>query len=426
MGLAIHFDIKPNPSWTWDESVAKLRAAHAFAATLPLSLISADLIEGDKARIDNALDSSSDVKEEESWFFIQSMKHVRDASRPGESWCQNPVRVMGFWINPADGCEDMNIGIAEYPETHVEPNSTLWTEGQFGPTCCYWKSVLNDPKYHKDSAKIIRTFMKKYNLKKVAKNRKFGDRFYNKGIANPSYKDKLYSIPILMENGQLSGRDMASVGIVRGKYRSHRQGHEDNMAIVKFDDPSRNGFGHPPVMLQFTCTESEAREIVKSEEFQSEFKDLVLGKPYTQPAEISWSAFCKTQYASNPRFGGAANFLKAHKTVILMLDHMEKLGFTVNVKDEGGFYEKRDDQALVEEVAEWNGMIAAMCGAMKDDLGNSGYKFESPIGDFPNFEQLEHQWHVNNVNADEQLQLKQLHTLSSIAKKIVEETQPNE
>jgi hypothetical protein len=103
----------------------------------------------------------------------------------------------------------------------------------------------------------------------------------------------------------------------------------------------------------------------------------------------SWSSFCKTQYASNPKCGGAANFLRCHLTVIAMLDKAKELGCLERVSDEGGFWEKRDLPALVQEIGSWNEMIAAFGGKLKDLVGDGALRVESAIAEYPNFEHLE-------------------------------------
>ncbi len=99
----------------------------------------------------------------------------------------------------------------------------------------------------------------------------------------------------------------------------------------------------------------------------------------------SWYDFCKTQYASNPRLGGTANFLRCHVGLISLLDLARQLGIRVKVSDEGGYWKKRDLQALVKELGEWNEFIAAFGGLLKDAHGD----VEAPIFAFPNFEPLE-------------------------------------
>jgi hypothetical protein len=96
-----------------------------------------------------------------------------------------------------------------------------------------------------------------------------------------------------------------------------------------------------------------------------------------------WSSFCKTQYATRH---GMDHFLRCHLSVVRMLDHAKQLGILSSVSDEGDYWEKRDMRALAQEVGEWNELIAAQAGRLKDLLGD---KVEAPITQFPDFEHLE-------------------------------------
>jgi len=102
-----------------------------------------------------------------------------------------------------------------------------------------------------------------------------------------------------------------------------------------------------------------------------------------------WSSFCKTQYASDPSCGGVPNFLQCHLCVIAMLDKAKELHCLEHVTDEGGFWAKRDLQALVQHVGSDNERIAAFGGWLKDLLGNGPLGVESAISHYPNFERLE-------------------------------------
>lgn len=131
-----------------------------------------------------------------------------------------------------------------------------------------------------------------------------------------------------------------------------------------------------------------------------------------------WSSFCKTQYASNDEYGGVPNFLKCHISVITLLERAAKLpGLKVKIEDEGKYGPSTysDDykeayaagrepkytahkgryspKALAEEVVEWNEMLAATFGCLKDALGSDDVRCESPIADFPSFETLEFRGH---------------------------------
>jgi len=124
-----------------------------------------------------------------------------------------------------------------------------------------------------------------------------------------------------------------------------------------------------------------------------------------------YSSFCKTQYASNAKHGGVPNFVKCHLCMIHLLDRIGALPTVkVQTNDEGkygrSFYTDNphvaepvytwhegqyDVKALVEEVGEWNEMIAGQFGALNDLLKTNatGMGIESPITDFPDFERLE-------------------------------------
>ena len=110
------------------------------------------------------------------------------------------------------------------------------------------------------------------------------------------------------------------------------------------------------------------------------------GRLNTRLSGWRWQSFCKTHYASNPDWGGVANFLRCHLTVIAMLDRAKELGCLREVEDGGGFWEKRDMAALGKEIGSWNQMLAAFGGKLKDMLGDG---VESAIAEYPNFEQLE-------------------------------------
>ena len=102
-----------------------------------------------------------------------------------------------------------------------------------------------------------------------------------------------------------------------------------------------------------------------------------------------WSSFCKTEYASDPKCGGLENFLRCHLSVIAMLDCARSLGILEEVSDEGNYWEQRDTEALAKTVGQWNAMLAAFAGQLKDALGSANVV--APITKFPNFEHLEAQ-----------------------------------
>ena len=117
-----------------------------------------------------------------------------------------------------------------------------------------------------------------------------------------------------------------------------------------------------------------------------DIQDPRTGQPRRLRTELKgwcWSSFCKTQYASRI---GTEHFVRCHLCVIRMLDHAKRLGILASVSDEGDYWEKRDVQALAKEVGDWNELIAANVGQLKDLLGGN---LEAPIAQYPDFEHLE-------------------------------------
>lgn len=131
-----------------------------------------------------------------------------------------------------------------------------------------------------------------------------------------------------------------------------------------------------------------------------------------------YSTFCKTQYASDERCGGIPNFIRSHLCVIHLLDRIGEFPtMKVQTNDEGKYgrsyhtddpwAEKRvytwhegkyDVKALVEEVGDWNQMIAATFGALNDVVNAKGAStsLDSPITSFPDFERLEFKGRQNH------------------------------
>jgi hypothetical protein len=101
-------------------------------------------------------------------------------------------------------------------------------------------------------------------------------------------------------------------------------------------------------------------------------------------------SFCKTQYASDPRYGGIAHFLRCHLCLIQMLDLLKASDLvSVEVKDEGGYWEHRDVQKLAQEVGSWNEQLAGLVSQLRSASPGGGHVIQAPITGFANFEHLE-------------------------------------
>jgi hypothetical protein len=104
----------------------------------------------------------------------------------------------------------------------------------------------------------------------------------------------------------------------------------------------------------------------------------------------SWTQFCKTQYAGLPQHGGVDNFLAAHLGVVRILDRSRELGLNPQVKDDSDYWEDRDLPKLRKTLSQWNGLIAAFAGKMKDQFDDApAGTIQAPILTAPNFEHLE-------------------------------------
>lgn len=103
-----------------------------------------------------------------------------------------------------------------------------------------------------------------------------------------------------------------------------------------------------------------------------------------------WHSFCKTQYASDPACGGIENFIRCHLCVIKMLDFIKQTGLVeVEVSDESDYFTHRDMKKLVQEVGEWNELIAGLASELRTTADAEGKSIQAPITGFPNFEHLE-------------------------------------
>ncbi|MCA8912710.1 MAG: hypothetical protein KDB82_13480 [Planctomycetes bacterium] len=119
------------------------------------------------------------------------------------------------------------------------------------------------------------------------------------------------------------------------------------------------------------------------------FRDEILPSGATG---LSWMNWCKTQYASMPQEGGEPNFMAAHMRIVKLLDEVVRLGIPVEVIDEGEYWETRDEDQLLAKLRQYNGLIAAFTGHLKDRLGDEAV--QAPIRDHPEFERLEAAGHA--------------------------------
>jgi hypothetical protein len=144
---------------------------------------------------------------------------------------------------------------------------------------------------------------------------------------------------------------------------------------------------HPPVVVH--------REdlIERNKDGSESGRRLGEGDPIEFPTRrrgyYSWHSFCKTQYAGNPKLGGEANFLKAHLSLIELLDQIQAAGAKVQIRDDSRYAKLRDVDRLLRSLRDWDAMIASFVGKLDDALGDQFGALAAPIKDRPDFEHLE-------------------------------------
>jgi hypothetical protein len=104
-----------------------------------------------------------------------------------------------------------------------------------------------------------------------------------------------------------------------------------------------------------------------------------------EPSAWRWHCACKTQYAS---IESDEHFVTCHTTLVSLLDEAARLGFELEVHDEGGYWESRDVDRLLAEMRKMNGIVARLGGALHDAIGTK-HSVQGAIFEHPEFERLE-------------------------------------
>ncbi|HEV3415620.1 MAG TPA: hypothetical protein VG056_02355 [Pirellulales bacterium] len=144
---------------------------------------------------------------------------------------------------------------------------------------------------------------------------------------------------------------------------------------------------HPPVVLH-------REDIIERDDSGKDRGRLIgQGNPIEFPTRrrgyYSWHSFCKTQYAGNPKLGGEANFLKAHLSLIELLDQIDATGVKVRIRDDSRYAKHRNVDRLLRSLRHWDAIIASVAGAFGDALGSESGAVVAPIKARPDFEHLE-------------------------------------
>jgi hypothetical protein len=151
--------------------------------------------------------------------------------------------------------------------------------------------------------------------------------------------------------------------------------------ITGVDKKGVFSFRHPSQIIAFTATPGEGCAM-------ADF-GMRIYPDQENTQEWTWSSYCKTQYASNPEYGGLDNFITSHLKIVALLDAAESMGIACDVSDNGQYWESRDRTLLASTVNEGNLFTAAIMGAFKNVADSQDATLTAPILDFPNFEHIE-------------------------------------
>jgi hypothetical protein len=144
---------------------------------------------------------------------------------------------------------------------------------------------------------------------------------------------------------------------------------------------------HPPVVVH------RKDVIVRNRNGSERERRIGQGDPIEFPTRrrgyYSWHSSCKTQYAGNPKLGGEANFLKAHLSLIELLDQIQALGVKFRIRDDSHYAKHRDVNRLLRSLRNWDAIVASFVGKFSDALGGELGTIIAPIKERPDFEHLE-------------------------------------
>ena len=363
MGLTIHYEITVPADWNRATVRAKLEEARQFASTLPvLSVSELAEFQGDEANFQKVRDAGKENEDDFFWAKIQAQRSLLNPWCPGSHGSQPPSNMIVFTVLPAAGSEQMNIGLCRYPR-HV------WKAMRDVDSEPAWSLVLGEQKGYPASRKVMQEFVRRWHLRRLPKSKWTVNERFGSAVKLPFY----------LPTG------FANAGVHKGRYLSHRRGHGNPVGIVAIRD--RMEF---EIAFRFMGTPQQAEKIFASPEFRADLHRMVHGEDSITPAAKGvWSSFVKTQYANSPDCGGWRNFARAHISVLALLEKLQALGFTVDVADEGHFWETRDLKELAKMVGHYDVAIAGLVEALKDVAGTQGMEVESAMSGRSDFEQLE-------------------------------------
>jgi len=347
LGLTIHYELTVPNKWSIETVREMLEALRQACLDMPVVEVS----ELREFKGDECKESKDDPFR---WAKSQAQRILVSPWDASSIYFQSPHHAIMFSVKVAPGCEPMNLGICAFP-SFVCPKRPVDANGRLAKPD--WSLAVEAGSYHPAATKILKGFGRRWHLHRLP----FSD------TVNRTEKTLIWE-------------EFYSVRVVEGRHFSHRRGSAPSWVMVELADRNKDH-----LRWRHKGSLQGAEALFTSPEFKADMERLVLGQEHRIPGQTGmWGSFCKTQYANQH---GLPNFLRAHMTVCAILEKAQDLGFKVKVKDEGGFWTKRDVKALAEDVGKWDQMIASIFGAMKDAAPEG--VLESPIQDRADFEHLE-------------------------------------
>ena len=109
MGLTIHYSLSVSKGWSPKTIWAKLESLRQFCLDLPVEEVS-DLREFKGKECEPGDDEDDPCR----WAKIQASRSPESPWQPGTHFRQQPSHMLTFSVWPAQGCEEMNIGICSF------------------------------------------------------------------------------------------------------------------------------------------------------------------------------------------------------------------------------------------------------------------------------------------------------------------------
>ncbi|MGA2620190.1 MAG: hypothetical protein ABSF26_21435 [Thermoguttaceae bacterium] len=164
MGLTIHYSIAAAKNWSPKTIRAKLEALRQCCLDLPVEQVS-ELQEFKGKDCEPGEEKDDPFR----WAKIQAARSPESPWQPGTSFRQQPSRMLVFSVWPAQGCEEMNIGVSSFhrfvcPKRKEYPVQT-WADEQCNKPG--WSLAITHPRSYPGAARILKDFAKRWKLRRM-------------------------------------------------------------------------------------------------------------------------------------------------------------------------------------------------------------------------------------------------------------------